>query len=338
MADPIVTDPVHVFDETGTLPENYVENEVRYPPDGDHRAVFARFGSFYINGFNIRDGNGNIVTKDKYLYALYRGELSAKVAQDVISAVIITDSTIPSPFYIDYHAVGGPWGASNELIIDMYNKLMADNRSIAWPDILGKPDQYKPAHHFQDIGDLYGAEYWVEAIERMANAFLMGDNASHDEIWRRIDEIYRELKQDLFDLNVALRAYIAQQVAILNARITAVDQRLTNVRSELLAADAVINQRITTVQAQLQAAINVVSAALTSHVGNTANPHQTTAAQVGAYTIAQVDAQIAALRNSLNGYVRKDFPEELALTNGGGQSMIYLGGGWRVFWPPQWQD
>lgn len=336
MADPVIQPIVHVFDETGTLPENYVENEVRYPADGDRRAVVARFGSFFINGFNLRDGNNQTVPKEKYQYALYRGELSAKIGQDVIGGVIVLDSTIAGPFYMDYHAVGGPWGVSNELIIEMYQKLTGDDRPIAWPDILGKPDAYKPAHHFQDIGDLYGAEYWVEAIERLTNAFLMGDNASHDEIWRRIDEVYKELKQDIFDLNVSLRAYIAQQVAILNARIDALDQRLTNVRAELLAADAAINQRITTVQAQLQASINSVSSALSAHVGNTANPHQTTAAQVGAYTIAQIDAKFLALNNLLTGYVRKNVPEELALSSGGGQLLSYVGGGWKIIFPSQW--
>lgn len=44
-----------------------------------------------------------------------------------------------------------------------------------------------------------------------------------------------------------------------------------------------------------------VNGTLTAHINNTNNPHSTTAAQVGAYTTAQVDALLSALQNNIDG-------------------------------------
>jgi hypothetical protein len=338
MADSNILPQSHPFDETGVLAENYIENEPRYPEDRQNRAIIARFGSFFVEGFKIRDANGKEVPKDKYQQALYRHLISAKLGKDVIGGVIITDPTIPSPFYIDYHCVGGPFGASNEHIIELFNQLQGEDRPVHWPNILGKPDAYKPAHHFQDIGDLYGAEYFVAVLERLAQAFLMGDNASHDEIWRQMDDNFKELKDDLVKLESSLRRYIDQQDAALGQRITSLDQRLTNVRNELLAADNAINARITSVQQQLQWNIDALTAALLAHTNNKANPHAVTAAQAGAYTIQQVNALVADINNKLTGYVKKNVAEELALTSNGGQLMGYVNGSWRIIWPAQWAD
>ena len=54
--------------------------------------------------------------------------------------------------------------------------------------------------------------------------------------------------------------------------------------------------------AQAQSDVLVVKNDLTDHENDTANPHSTTAAQVGAYTTAQTDAADAATLVSANGY------------------------------------
>lgn len=264
MSDPTILPPVHVYDETGQLLENYVENEERLLEDRTIRAVTARFGAFYIDGFQIRDANGVDVPKSKYQYMLYNDLLANKTGKDVVGGVIITDPTVQAPVYIDYHCVGGPWGVSNENIIDLFYKLQVDSRPTSWPNILGKPDGYKPAAHLQDIGSLFGAEYFVAAIERLTQAYLMGDNASHDEIWRRMDDNYTELKTMVGSSNGTYNTYVDQQVASLKASLDALSARLDNMNTTLTAADTTTNTRITNVQNTLQTNINTVDGRLTN--------------------------------------------------------------------------
>jgi cytochrome c556 len=135
---------------------------------------------------------------------------------------------------------------------------------VSWGNILGKPDGYNPAHHFQDIGDLYGAEYFVAALDRLSQAFMFGDAASHDEIWRRMDEIRALATDSSSSTLAALKTYVDNAVLPLYSQFAQLDARITNVRNELLTADATIGQRITSVQSTLQTNINTVGTQVTN--------------------------------------------------------------------------
>lgn len=373
MSDVNITPVSHVFDETGTLAENYVENEQRDLAQRNIRAACTRYGAFFIESFKIRDANGNPLLASQYQFGLFAEDLSEKTGKEIAGAVIITDPTVISPVFIDYQCVGGPWGATNEQIIDLFTALMTDDRPVTWPNILGKPDGFKPAHHFQDIGDLFGAEYIVQALERLGNAYLMGDNASHDEILRNIDQLKSDTAQQIADLNTALRAYIdagddrvqgnvdneaqirAQADTTLQGNITAEattrGQADTTLQNNINAAithadngdaavqanvDAEVNAR-KAADTALQTNITAVNTALTAHTQATGNVHSLTAAQLGVYTKAEVDAMIAGVNNNLTNYVKKNAGEDTSLTVSGGVLYGWVGGNWRAIWPPQWQ-
>lgn len=373
MSDVTITPVSHVFDETGTLAENYVENEQRDLAQRNIRAACTRYGAFFIESFKIRDANGNALLANQYQFGLFAEDLSEKTGKEIAGAVIITDPAVISPVFIDYQCVGGPWGATNEQIIDLFTALMTDDRPVTWPNILGKPDGFKPAHHFQDIGDLFGAEYIVQALERLGNAYLMGDNASHDEILRNIDQLRSDMNQGLTDLSNALKAYADAGDAKVEADLSneaqlraAADTQLqnninseattrgnadttlqTNINNEATArANAVtgvqnnLNSEITARQngdSALNTSITNVNNALTAHTSATGNVHNLTPAQLGVYTIAQVDALINSVNASLGNYVKKNAGEDTSVTVSGGVIYIFMSGAWRAVWPPQWQ-
>jgi hypothetical protein len=373
MSDVNIPPVSHVFDETGTLAENYIENEQRDLADRTIRAACTRFGSFFIESFKIRDANGNPLAASQYQFGLFNELITEKTGKEIAAAIIITDPAVAAPVFMDYQCVGGPWGATNEQIIDLFTALMTDDRPVSWPNILGKPDGFKPAHHLQDIGDLYGAEYFVAALDRLANAYLMGDNASHDEILRQIDQLRTDMNQGLSDLTASLKAYAdagdarvqanvdneaqirAQADSTLQGNINAeattrgnADTQLqTNITAAITHADngdAALQQNITAEQTArqnadgtLQTNITAVNTALTAHVNAQGNVHNLTPVQLGVYTTAQVDALIAGINNNLGNYVKKNTAEDLSLTNSGGNLYAYISGAWRLVWPPQWQ-
>lgn len=305
MADANIVVPSHPFDETGTLSENLILNEQRILEARNVRAVIPRYGSFFADSFVMRDANGNVVPKTKYQQALYSDVLSAKVGQDVIGGVILTDATVPSPVYIDYRCVGGPWGASNEVILDLFKKLQVDSRPVSWGNILGKPDGYTPAHHLQDIGDLYGAEFFVAALDRLAQAFLMGDTASHDEIWRRIDEVRQIATDSQSGVLATLKAYVDAQIAPVKTSVIAVDTRVTNVRAELVQDGVTTNNRITSVQSTLQTNINAVDARLSAVRTELILDTDAVEGRVG-----KIETDLPTIVDTLNkaiGQVRTDF-------------------------------
>lgn len=332
-----VVPTIHELDETGTRPENYVPNEKRDLANTTVRALVTRFGAFYTESFKLRDANGNTVAKTKYQFGLFNEIISAKVGKEIAGAVVILDPTVASPVYYDYQCVGGPWGASNEHILELFTKLQSDDRPVYWPNILGKPDQYKPAHHFQDIGDLYGAEYWVAAMERLTQSFLMGDNASHDEIWRKMDENNKAFQDALTQQYNSLKQYVDQQDNVLANQITTVNQRVTTEVTRLEQLLAALDQRLTAINQTLSSAIGAVDQSLTTHKGDKNNPHAVNAGQVGAYTKVEVNQLLTDINTNLaQNFVKKNANEEMALRVVNGQLQSFVNGGWKIIFPAQW--
>jgi len=359
----------HAFDETGTLPENKISNEERVLPNYLIRGLVAKFGSFYTDSFVMRDALGNIVPGSKYHFGLFNELISEKTGKTIAAAVIILDSAIQSPVYIDYQCVGGPYGMSNEYIIDLFNQINNDNRQVSWPNILGKPDHYKPAHHLQDIGDLYGAEYFVAALDRLKNAVLMGDNASHDEIFKiidsNVDAVNDTIVNEVTIINNTinnLQTYIDNKVVDLTALVdntktyleNKINTDINNLQIYVNQQDAILNTKIDNTKNYLEnkidnnyvvldivpninSNINSVMSALNDHINDFNNPHKTTANQTDAYSKLEVDNLLLNLNNVLYAYVRKDSNENTSIKVIGSNIYIYSNFAWRHVWPPQWQ-
>lgn len=325
------------YDDTGTLAENFIVNEQRTTPAMNVRALAPRFGAFYTGTFAIRDANGNPLAKTQYQFGLFKPSLADMTGKDCAAAVVVTDANALSPFYIDYHAVGGPWGASNEHIIELFAQLNNDQRPVTWPNILGKPDGFKPAPHLQDIGSLFGAEYFVNAMERLAEAYLMGDNASHDEIFRLIDQNKQDITNQLNQLNSSLRAYIDQQDGKLQTEIDQFSTQLTNLQNSLQQQITAVSQQVTALQQNIQPQIDNLTQTLNNHINAKGNVHQATPGDIGAYSKPEVDQMIAAINNNLGNFVKKNAQEDTSLLVQNGQLWSWVQGGWRIVWPPQWQ-
>lgn len=327
----------HPFDEKGVLPENNIINEQRDLPSRDVRAVRPRGGAFFIDTFKMRDANGVTVDPSKYQFALFSDVISRKLNRTICGVVLLTDKTVVQPVYIDYRCVGGPWGVSNEVIIEMFYKVQQDNRPVDWGNILNLPDGFTPAHHFQDIGDLYGAEYWVAALDRFSQAVLMGDKASHDEILRRITENNGAIDDKFRALETSIKAYVDAQDLKITQRIDVLEQSM-NVKF------AAVNQRVTDLEAstalalqQMSTSIANVNTALGNHVRAEGNVHNLTAAALDVYTRAEVDRKLTESGQDLSKYVLKDSPENLSIGFHGNQLDVFKDGAWITIWPPQWQ-
>jgi len=338
------------YDKTGVAASNKVVAEPHLMPRRRNRAVATEAGPFYTESVELIDAATlQPLVKGVDWYPIYYQEIPSKLAgKEVCSLALITNEQISDNVLFTYQAVGGEFSYSAAALARMIHDLDLDNRPVKWPDIINKDEQYNPAPHLHDAGDTYGWEYVVQSLERIAEAILMGDRASHDEILRYIDAalallqgytdqikaLLEEHMQDkenphevtrvqlnvysipevnalLQNLNDLITARINQLQVDLNAQT----QRLTNhildednphkttahqtgaftqqettdlvnqVQTNLNNAVATINQQLTTLTNSL-AATNLL---LNNHIANEANPHKTTAAQVGAYTKAEVD-------------------------------------------------
>ena len=186
MPTPIIR---YQLDPTGVNPDNYVNGEIHAMVRRKVRAIATTYGAFYTNSLRIVDvATQQPLEKDRQYFAAELYELpTGKFGKEVCAIIVITDETVGDTVSISYQAVGGEYSQSMTAIVQMLDNLALDNRPVSWPDIINRPSEFPPSHHLHDIGDVYGFEYVVHALDRIRQAILMGDSASHDAIYRYID-------------------------------------------------------------------------------------------------------------------------------------------------------
>ena len=197
---PIVTR--YPLDPTGISPNNSVVGEEHTLSNRPIRAIAPSYGAFFTDSIVIKEKSTSqelIKNIDYYCAELYEVP-TVKYGKEICSVIIITNTNISSDIIIDYQALGGPWSYSQQAIVQMINNLDIDDRPVNWGDIIGRPTEFNPAHHLHDIGDVYGFEYIVAQLERIYQAIIIGDAASHDVIYQYIDDKIAGLK-DYTDTN-----------------------------------------------------------------------------------------------------------------------------------------
>jgi hypothetical protein len=283
----MVTLPIrYPLDGTGVNPDNKIVGEIHTLPNRTVRAIALGYGAFFAESIVVRDvATGHALTKNVQYSCTEMLEFpTGRYGKEIDTIVLIKDSTVSSQVEVDYQVLGGSYSTNVDAIIQMLNSADLDNRPVAWGDIIGKPDAFTPAFHYHDIGDLYGFEYVVHAIERVREAILVGDDASHDQIYRYIDASFAQLDTHITTVETNLNSHIANQN---NPHATTKSQvGLGNVdnfaTATNLQAQAGTASNLFMTPASTAAAINAqAGAALQAHLADHNNPHVTTASQVG---------------------------------------------------------
>lgn len=201
----------YALDLTGTSTDNYVEAEIIDLPSTAKRAVVLTGGPFYTESIVVYDNlTGQPLTKKtQYIAAQLIENATVRTGKEVCAVLIITDQSVSPQIRVNYQVVGGVYTLCVDALIAMVEAAAIDNRDITWGGIIGKPNLFPPGHHLHDLGDIYGFEYLVLALEEVRKAIIMGDTASHDEIYFKMGVLRQELidlfnsRNDLLDNHLA---------------------------------------------------------------------------------------------------------------------------------------
>lgn len=272
------------LDPTGISPDNLVVGEQHTLVNRTIRAFAPIYGAFFTESVVLRDRSNNMVlTKGVQYRAAELYEFpTGRWGKEVCGILLVTDPSVSNDVEVQYQALGGEYGTNVDAIIQMFNEAMLD-RPVAWPDIFGKPDDFNPAAHFHDAGDIYGFEYVVNAIERLRQAVLTGDVASHEEIFKYIDRQDTDIVADLDAANTALSAHTGNflnphQTTKAQVGLGSVENFAVATQAEAVAGTT--NDRYMT-PLRAKNSVDSWTAVYAAHVSNTNNPHSVTKAQVG---------------------------------------------------------
>jgi hypothetical protein len=287
------------LDLTGTSPENNVLGELHALEPGINRAAVPRYGAFYTESLVVRDTiDGSVLVKnDQYVPIMYYADPSERSGKEVCAGVIVTDGTVSSEISIDYQVVGGDYANITQVIIDLINNLNLDDREVMWGDLLGRPDAFPPAQHLHDIGDIYGFEFVVQALNEVREAILLGDIASHDELKAMIEDRYQKALDRAEEVRDELNAHEARTdnphvVTKAQVGLGLVSNYSTSTEAEARAGTS--NARFMTSLRVAEAIETQALTPLNSHTARIDNPHSVTKAQVGLSQVSNYpDASVA---------------------------------------------
>lgn len=274
------------LDPTGVNPNNKVLNEPHTLQNRTIRVVAPSYGAFFTESLVIKDvTNNNVTLTSTQFKAVELYEFpSGRYGKEICGVILITDVSVSNNISISYQALGGDYSTNTDAIVAMLNTIDLDNRPVSWPNLIGKPAQFVPAMHYHDIGDVYGFEYVVHAIERLRMAVLAGDDTTHDEILRYIDQWGNSLSGGNGNIVAQLNAHVLNtnnphsttksQVGLGN-----VDNYATATTAE--AQNGVVTTKFMTPNLVASAIATQAAALVNAHANNVNNPHATSKTQVG---------------------------------------------------------
>lgn len=198
------------LDLTGVSRDNLVLNELHTLKPTRVRAVALQNGAFYTASVVIRDvatARVLVAGQDYEFDNLYQ-MASEHAKAEVAAIIVITNTEVSNTISVDYQCIGGLYGYSTTAIMQQIEDLQLDNRKVEWGNIYNKPAVYPPAKHLHDIGDVYGFEYLVQAIQQLRHAIMVGDEGAHENIYRYIEKTVGNTSERVRELENALRRHI----------------------------------------------------------------------------------------------------------------------------------
>lgn len=179
------------FDKTGESPDNLVANESHVLSDRQVRVFMPRNAHFYCDTFVMTDkATGRVVDRNAYFFEDVSETVALLTGLEAASIVVVTDRNVSKNVSVTYQAVGGNFtGADVRGLAQKIADLTLENRPVAWKNIQNKPTEFNPTPHKHNIFETFNYQHMVYVVERLVQATLLGDEASHDVIWDEINRI-----------------------------------------------------------------------------------------------------------------------------------------------------
>jgi hypothetical protein len=273
-------------DPTGINPNNLVINEPHDLGPARNRAFVPNYGSYFTESMIVTEAStGRVLTKGvHYIAAQLQQDATLAMDKEICAVVVVTDPDVLDSLLFTYQVVGGVFSTSASALAKMIENLDIDERAVEWGSVIGIPSAFPPAPHLHDIGDLYGFEYLVEALDALRNAILIGDEAAHDELRQFINYQDGLLQAALDDLRSDFETHEnnkANPHAVTKLQVGLGQVQDYGIATTAEAQAGTVNNKYMTPLLTSQAITQLALIPLNNHIADKTNPHATTKAQVG---------------------------------------------------------
>lgn len=178
-------------DPTGLSKDNYVENEPYLLSNKKYRIIIPKYGAYFKGSLSLFDTLRNVplFVNIDYIESDIDELPTSLYNKEICRSITIINKDVSNQGLVSYQVLGGEYSTSMEVMLNLINLLEIDNRPVDYKNINFLPDGFNPAPHMHDIGDGYGFEYLVAAINRLNKIMLMGLDLKKDNLLDYIDNV-----------------------------------------------------------------------------------------------------------------------------------------------------
>jgi hypothetical protein len=165
------------LDATGTNADNAVSGEVKSLSVAQIRAVAPTFAPFFTESLIVYDhGNNRLLVRGvDYQCVELLQEATLRFGKEIAQLILVINPAVTSQVRLTYQVLGGLYQNNAEGLVNMYETVITDGRTVDWSNVFNKPTTYTPTLHRHLLEDLYGFESVVVALERVRNAIVLSD-------------------------------------------------------------------------------------------------------------------------------------------------------------------
>lgn len=282
------------------------------------------FSDNLILSFRNPDNSVRILTEGVDYYFTHQFISASKAtAKPVYGSITFLDRDIQGVLRLTYQTLGGVWTLTDSEIADILANMVKNPRTTAWEQITDLPFQFPVIDHEWNLVDMVGASDIVDAIDSVRDAILAGNAggiAAHINDKTNPHEVtktqvglgsvqnYPVSSQAQAEGGTNNTTYmtplrVAQAIAMLGGgsivnhledfnnphNVTKAQVGLANVENYPMATVAQAEAGISTAHymspALTKAVVDIVSAALTAHMADDNNPHNTDKNQIELYNV-----------------------------------------------------
>lgn len=271
--------PTYTFDPTGTLSANKIENEQHIITAinwRDYHFIVPKVAPYFLNSLQI-----SLTALDNSVRPLVEGvdylpthqfiAASRACASPIYGSISFINTSLAGVVKITYQTLGGIWAQDEAKIAEILADKLHNPRTTSWDVVTDQVVSFPVIDHEWDLDDMVGMTEVVGAL-----------TAIEDQLRQQGQQGLADHIADTNNPHATTKAQVGLS-NVQNYGIATVLEAQTGTATDKYITPFLLKQALQ----------GGVGGDLGTHIAATNNPHQTTAAQVGAYSTAEVDALLA---------------------------------------------
>lgn len=185
----------YALDVTGVNPDNLVAGEPHTLVDKRVRAIAPQHGAIFREGVVLKEAETGkiLVVGVDYVFAGLSTTITQKLGKDVVTLILVINTEVRSNVELTCQVVGGHFSQNVDGLVQLLETRSDDEFSKSFWDIANRPTEFVPPPHTHDLGDGFGFEYVVYALEKIRNAIVWSDLTTIDTLFKSIDDFIANL-------------------------------------------------------------------------------------------------------------------------------------------------